>query len=127
MPSPAAARADSNAESEALAAAALDPDVTQCFAGIPWLCDLSGITRGRLRGWRPNYAPGLDYIDSAFFGTRIKCPVTIEAGLGDYVCPPSGVAALYNGISAPKKIVWKQGRTHAYSPRNAETFVQEAE
>lgn len=112
---------------QALAAAALDPDVTQCFAGIPWLCDLSGITRGRLRGWRPNYAPGLDYIDSAFFGTRIKCPVTIEAGLGDYVCPPSGVAALYNGISAPKKIVWKQGRTHAYSPRNAETFVQEAE
>lgn len=47
-----------------------------------------------------------------FSGLRIKCPVTIEAGLGDYVCPPSGVAALYNGISAPKKDRLEAG-THA--------------
>jgi len=39
-----------------------------------------------------------------------------RAGLGDYVCPPSGLAVLYNNIPGPKKIVWMQGSTHGYIP-----------
>ncbi len=39
-----------------------------------------------------------------------------RAGLGDYTCPPSGLAAYYNAISAPKSILWVQGSRHGYIP-----------
>ena len=101
---------------QAIAMAALDPKVTKCKSSITWMCDLGGADAGRLGGWLPKYLPNRAYFDSANLGRRIKCPVEIDAGLGDYTCPPSGVTALYNGISAPKKITFTQGRTHGYTP-----------
>ncbi len=108
-------------------AAALDPDVTNATPSIPWCCDLGGITKGRLAaGWRLEYTRALDYFDPINHAKRIKCPVTItRAGLGDYTCPPSGVAILYNNIKSPKKIIYYQGSTHGYVPPKAQTFVQE--
>ncbi|MEI7733269.1 MAG: acetylxylan esterase [Verrucomicrobiota bacterium] len=103
---------------QAITAAALDTDVTQCNAYKPWCCDLGGIKLGRLRGWRPDYADGLGYYDTATMGKRIKCPTFITTGLGDYVCPPSGVSVLYNNIKAPKTIEYTQGSTHGYNPPN---------
>lgn len=103
---------------QAITAAALDHDVTQCNAYKPWCCDLGGIKLNRLRGWRPDYADGLGYYDTATMGKRITCPTTITAGLGDYVCPPSGVSVLYNNIKAPKSIEFTQGSTHGYNPPN---------
>lgn len=103
---------------QAVAAAALDHDVTQCNANLPWFCDLGGIRLNRLRGWRPDYADGLGYYDTANMGKRVKCPTYISAGLGDYICPPSGISVLYNNIKAPKTIVYTQGQTHVYSPPN---------
>jgi len=103
---------------QAITAAALDRDVTQCNAYKPWCCDLGGIKLNRLRGWRPDYADGLGYYDTATMGKRITCPTTITAGLGDYVCPPSGVSVLYNNIKAPKSIEFTQGSTHGYNPPN---------
>ena len=64
----------------------------------------------------------MGYFDTANFAKRIKCPIYIEAGLGDYICPPSGVTAMYNGITAPKKITFVQNRTHSYNPRERVTF-----
>jgi cephalosporin-C deacetylase-like acetyl esterase len=104
---------------QAVAAAALDRDVTQCGAFKPWCCDLGGIKLHRLRGWRPDWADGLGYYDTANMGKRVTCPVTISAGLGDYVCPPSGVSVLYNNVkSAKKSIEYVQGSTHGYTPPN---------
>ena len=103
---------------QAITAAALDHDVTQCNAYKPWCCDLGGIKLNRLRGWRPDYADGLGYYDTATMGKRIKCPTSITTGLGDYVCPPSGVSVLYNNIKAPKTIEYTQGSTHGYNPPN---------
>jgi cephalosporin-C deacetylase-like acetyl esterase len=98
-------------------AAALDPDVTHANSSITWCCDFAGPTQGRLGGWRPAYVPALNYYDSVFHAKRIKCPIVISrAGLGDYTCPPSGLAILYNNISSPKKIVWYQGSTHGFVP-----------
>ena len=71
-----------------------------------------------MRGWRPDYADGLGYYDTATMGKRIKCPTSITTGLGDYVCPPSGVSVLYNNIKAPKTIEYTQGSTHGYNPPN---------
>ncbi|PAW75965.1 MAG: hypothetical protein B9S32_16765 [Verrucomicrobia bacterium Tous-C9LFEB] len=106
---------------QALAAAALDPDVTGCGAYKPWCCDLGGVTLERLKGWRPDYTEALGYYDSVNFAKRIKCPnVTISAGLGDYVCPPSTIAVLYNNLTVPKQIKYIQGATHGFNPPGAQ-------
>ena len=103
---------------QAVTAAALDSDVTKCNAYKPWCCDLGGIKLQRLRGWRPDYAEGLGYYDTATMGKRVTCETFISAGLGDYVCPPSGVSALFNNVKGPKTIEYIQGSTHGYNPPN---------
>lgn len=107
-------------------AAGLDPDVTNCNVGKPWCCDLGGVTLGRLKGWRPDWVPALGYYDPVNLGKRVKCPVQIHAGLGDYTCPPSGITALYNAIKTPKKITYVQGATHMADPKDAQKFVRES-
>ena len=102
--------------------AVMNKYVTRLDVAIPWMCDLGGINIGRMRGWRPDYTDAMGYFDTANFAKRIKCPIYIEAGLGDYICPPSGVTAMYNGITAPKKITFVQNRTHSYNPRERVTF-----
>ena len=101
---------------------------TQCNLDVPWFCDLFAIEKEkRIRGWRPEPDNGLRYFDTAIAAKHLTCPVHITAGLGDYVCPPSGVTALYNGISSPKKLDFMQGRTHPYIPPERITFTLENE
>jgi len=101
---------------QAVAAAALDSDVTECSAYKPWCCDLGGINLGRLAGWRPGWTDGLGYYDIANMAKRVKCKTSLTAGLGDYVCPPSGISVLYNNLQGPKCIEYVQGSTHGYNP-----------
>jgi len=101
---------------QALVAAGLDPQVTFCVASKPWLCDLGGVTLKRLKGWRPGYTPALRYFDPVNHAKRIKAQTVVDIGLGDYVCPPSGVCAMMNGIAAPKKLILVQGATHGFAP-----------
>ena len=103
---------------QSLTAAGLDQTVTRCEAYKPWCCDLGGVTLNRLRGWRPDYTPALNYFDPANHAKRIRCETVITAGLGDYVCPPSGVSVVYNHIRAPKSLEYMQGATHGYNPPN---------
>ena len=102
-------------------AAGLDPDVTEARPSIPWCCDMGG--RETLKRISPIWGVGeteaIRYFDPVNIAKRIskKCRVEItRAGLGDYCCPPSGVAILYNNIPGPKKINWVQGSTHGYVP-----------
>lgn len=105
---------------QAIWMAALADGVTDLSAEVPWNCNLKGPEAGRCAGdWRVPYAPGLDYFDPVFLARRF--PATLRAvipraGLGDYVCPPSGVATFYNAIRCPKKIVWVQGGGHGGNP-----------
>lgn len=104
---------------QSLWAAGLDDKVTACYPGIPWCCDLGGRELGRIQPtWGvPYFSPSMDYYDAAIHAKRIKCPVVItRAGIGDYTCPPSGIAVAYNNIKSPKKIYWVQGSTHGYIP-----------
>ena len=100
-------------------AAGLDHDVSLARPSITWGCDY-GATEpgGRLHGgWFIKYAPGLEYFDSITHISRAKCPVEItRAGLGDYTCPPSGLAAYFNAIKTPKSILWVQGSQHGLVP-----------
>jgi len=109
-------------------AAALDPDVTLAAPSITWCCDLAGSDKaGRIHGrWRIKYVPALDYYDPVFMAKRIKnAEVRItRAGMGDYVCPPSGLAISYNNLATPKKnIRWVQGSDHGFVPNNSEVVV----
>ena len=109
-------------------AAALDPDVTVAKPSITWCCDLAGSTKAnRICGrWRIPYVPGLDYYDPVFMAKRIKkADVTIpKAGLGDYVCPPSGLMICYKNLATPNKTIrWVQGSSHGFVPHRSEVIV----
>ena len=75
----------------------------------------------RLRGWRPEFTDALGYYDPVNMAKRIHCKTSITSGLGDYVCPPSGLSVLYNNIKAPKTIQYIQGSTHGYNPPKPKT------
>ena len=109
-------------------AAALDQDVVWARPGITWCCDMAGTDKkGRLHGtWRVKYVPGLDYYDPVFMAKRIKKARVdiVRAGLGDYTCPPSGLAISYNNLATPdKSIKWVQGSDHGYVPEDSEVTV----
>ena len=99
-------------------AAGLDKDVTLARPFITWGCNWGFVDGTRIRGpWHIPWAPGLGYYDAVSHIARAKCPVEItRAGLGDYTCPPSGLALFYNAIKAPKSIVWVQGSRHGHTP-----------
>ena len=121
-------------------AAACGEGVTRAESGITWNCDM--YTNGKLRkdpalrlaadGWYIPWVDALGYYDAANFGKRIpkSCRTVItRAGLGDYCCPPTGLAKLWNGIPGNKEIHWIQGSQHGYVPPAYEgrEFVREAE
>lgn len=104
---------------QALLAAGLDPQVTRCFAYKPWCCDLGGPTLQRVGGWRPEWTAALGYYDPINHARRIRCDTYLSSGLGDYVCPPSGITVVYNSLAGPRKIEYIQGATHGFDPPGA--------
>ncbi|MBR7128388.1 MAG: acetylxylan esterase [Lentisphaeria bacterium] len=109
--------------------ASLDHDVKIARPDIPWCADLGGYTKGRLRGWRPDYQKGLDYYDIVNHAKRIPetCFVHItRAGLGDYVCPPSGITIFYNNLKCPKKITYVHDSDHGYVNQGSLRFEKES-
>jgi cephalosporin-C deacetylase-like acetyl esterase len=101
---------------QAVWGAALDKDVSECTVFIPWNCDIGGVEAGRNRGdWHLRWVPALGYYDTANHAARIagSCKVNVfMAGLGDYICPPSGVMAFYNSLGCAKSIVFRQNARH---------------
>lgn len=89
----------------------------ECRISVPWLCDIGATQKlGRIKGWRPENDKGVRYFDTAIAARYVKCPIIIDAGLGDYICPPSGQMAMFNGITAQKELVFTQNRVHAGMP-----------
>lgn len=109
---------------QCLSAAGLDSQVTECNAGVPWCCNIAIALQGRQRSvfW-PDYTDAMRYFDAANHAKRIKGKVSIVAGLGDYVCPPSTQAVLYNNIKAPKKLQFLQGKTHGHNMPNGKSYI----
>ncbi len=90
---------------------------SECYLNVAWCVDLFAIEKEkRMRGWRPDPSVAMNYYDTGLAASYLKCPVYIEAGLGDYVCPPSGQMAMYNAIKAPKLLRFVQNQTHPYRP-----------
>jgi len=108
-------------------AAGCGEGVTRAESSITWCCDL--YTSGKLRldkglglagdGWYIPWTDALGYYDAANFAKRIPLTcrtIIMRAGLGDYCCPPTGLAKLYNNIPGNKQINWVQGSTHGFVP-----------
>ena len=108
-------------------AAACGEGVTRAESDITWCCDI--YTNGKLRkdkslnlagdNWYVEWTDALGYYDAAIVASLVPktCKVVItRAGLGGYICPPTGLARLYNALECPKKIVWSQGSEHGYLP-----------
>ena len=108
-------------------AAACGEGVTLAESWITWNCDM--YTNGKLRldpklnlaanDWYIPWVDALGYYDAANFAKRIpkSCHTNIpRAGLGDYCCPPTGLAKLWNNIPGNKEIHWMQGSQHGYAP-----------
>lgn len=106
---------------QGIAVAALDKDVTDAYWYIPWMCDVGGTASE----FRPKYTDALRYYDTVFFSKRIddKINITLTAGLGDYICPPSGVVALFNEMGGKVTMSFKQGMTHGFTPDGAATTI----
>ena len=109
-------------------AAGCGEGVTAAHSSITWCCDM--YTSGKLRldsanrlaadGWYIGWTEAMGYYDAANFARRIPTTCMTEivrAGLGDYCCPPTGLAKLWNNIPGDnKKITWVQGSEHGYVP-----------
>lgn len=101
---------------QAVNIAAHDDAVTFVDVNAPWFSNLGGYRcrHDRMGGWAPEYTYGLCYYDTAIAARFVKCPIKITAGLGDYICPPSGIMALFNGIKGSAELNFLQNRTHSY-------------
>ena len=97
-------------------AAALVDGLSVAKPTVPWCGDIGGEQAKRMKSeFFPRYSPGLRYFDIVNHAKRIpaSCRIVVpRAGLGDYVCPPSGVQIFYNNVKGPKEIHWFQNSAH---------------
>jgi len=121
---------NSQGGAQALAAAGLDPKVTYCLAGIPWLTAPAAPAEGRFQpNWprllhldstgkvrNPEAIRRLGYCDAANFAKRMKAECSIKYGMIDEVCPPSGVWITFNRISGRKMICGDPAKGHQSIP-----------
>lgn len=95
----------------------LEPQLTRIDATCPALADIFGYEYGRETGKVGERVEGNAYFDICNVAKRVRCHVFINAGLGDTVCPPAGLAIVYNNLAGPKQITWHQGATHGWWPK----------
>lgn len=119
---------------QAIAAAGLDRRVTFIAAGVPAMCDHTGVAVGRVNGWPkivPNGADGKPdakvlevarYYDGMNFATRTKAGGVFTVGFIDGTCPPTSVYAAYNNFAGPKEIYNDIKAGHTNTPKATETM-----
>ncbi|WP_179137113.1 acetylxylan esterase [Candidatus Entotheonella palauensis] len=107
--------------------AAIKPEIRAAAAGCPYLCgypDSIELTQtypyeeinDYLRQYpdrRQAVTDTVAYFDGINFADRITCPIIVNIGLQDNVCPPETGYALFNRIgSADKKLYTYDGHGH---------------
>jgi cephalosporin-C deacetylase-like acetyl esterase len=118
---------------QALVAGGLDDRVTFIGAGVPAMCDHTGMLRNRVSGW-PKLVPLLAdgqpdpviaeisrYYDAVNFASRCHAEAIVSVGFIDRTCPPTSVYAAYNQLKGKKRIIDKPAMGHA-----APADIQEA-
>ena len=97
---------------QAIAAAALDPQVTLAIVSVPAFCEFAGELSGRKRSiparnvkgeLTPEMVNALGYFDAVNFTPLIKCEIVFCTGFTDELCPPSNVFAVFNALPEATK------------------------
>jgi len=121
---------------QSFVAAGLDRRVTFFAAGVPAMCDHTGMVVGRVSGWPKLVPTSLDgkpdprvleaarYYDAMNFATRTKASAIVTVGFIDPTCPPTSVYAAYNVLKGKKEIFNDPPSTHAVSPAAREAMRQ---
>jgi len=107
--------------------AALRSDVITCgAAGAPYLCgflDAARFTHSYpyeeineyLRTYperEPLVRETLNYFDGINFASLVKCPMLVNLGLQDDVCPPETGFAMFEQLAGPKELLTYEGAGH---------------
>ncbi len=107
--------------------AAMRPEIRAAAAGAPYLCgfldaielthtypyeEINDFLR-RHPDSRSAVEETVEYFDGINFADRIRCPIIVNIGLQDNVCPPETGYALFNRIaSADKRLYAYDGHGH---------------
>ncbi|MBI4660898.1 MAG: acetylxylan esterase [Verrucomicrobia bacterium] len=114
---------------QSIVAAGLDARVTFFAAGVPAMCDHTGVAVGRVNGWPKLVPNGPDgkpdpkvleaarYYDAMNFATRTKAAGILTVGFIDTTCPPTSVYAAYNALAGEKEIFNDPPSVHTVSPK----------
>jgi putative NIF3 family GTP cyclohydrolase 1 type 2 len=124
---------ESQGGGQAIAGAALDPQITMVSSMIPGLCDQTGFLADQSTGWprvafhgeMPTKPIGeynrqavetARYIDPMNFAPRIRtAKAMVFLGFIDTSCPPTTIYAMYNNLATQDKLVWDYpDRGHFY-------------
>lgn len=108
---------------QSIVAAGLDSRVTFFAAGVPAMCDHTGVAVGRVNGWPkflanppeqpdPKIVEAVRYYDAMNFATRTRAAGILTVGFIDTTCPPTSVYAAYNALAGPKQIFNDPSSTH---------------
>lgn len=121
---------------QALAAGGLDPRVTFIAAGVPAMCDHTGMIRRRISGW-PKLVPLLPdgkaepivaevsrYFDAVNLATRCQAEALLSVGWIDSTCPPTSVYAAYNQLRGSKQMLDRPAMGHAAPPDIQTAFLE---
>ena len=111
---------ESQGGAQIAALAGLDKRVTAINLRVPAFVDVAGLFQNRKGSWPERfsadpgkYADVIPYYDGALLLSMSKAKMFIEAGLVDYLCPPSCVAAGFNNAkSKDKTIIFFPYRPH---------------
>ncbi len=111
---------ESQGGAQIAALAGIDKRVTAINLRVPAFMDVAGLLLERRGSWPVKYSSDpqiyedvLPYYDGAILLSLSKAKMFIEAGLVDYTCPPSCVAAGFNNArTRDKSIVFFPYRPH---------------
>ncbi len=119
------ARGGSQGGVQAMQASWLVPEVTYIDIFVPWLCDVSMASTGRLCGWGDFSGNAIRYFDLTLRARYIDKKTQIIAGLGDYTSPPAGIVAMMHNLKGERTLYFGQSREHIYIAPESETFKVE--
>ena len=111
---------ESQGGAQAAALAGIDSRVTAVNLRVPAFIDVAGLYQNRKGSWPEKYskdpkkyADVIPYYDGALLLSMSKAKLFVEAGLVDYLCPPTCVAAGFNNAgSKDKTIIFFPYRPH---------------
>lgn len=124
---------------QALVAGGLDRRVSFVGAGVPALCDHTGMLRRRVSGW-PRLVPILEdgkpdpviaevarYFDAVHFASRCHAEAIVSVGFIDAICPPTTVYAAFNELRGEKRLLARPRMGHSAPVEVQKVFLEAIE